>query len=1418
MDEAPHTQSEPTRRPGRRRRRVLVWGPAGLIVLVLVLLALPFVLVHFADFRQMLLDRSLSGVFAPGVSCQVGEVARLDPGGFDLRDVRFHNAEEGRTGQWMRIGRLRASWNPFDLIGRRVVVYDFEVETVEVETSALPTRLFRASSSPTPRTSFLSRPRLDLPPLSCDVLSVTGVEVRRSGERWLEAGLRLEDLDHEDDAVSLRLAEGRVRVPSDSLELSLARGALRGTLIEDLRVDSLEVRATGLDASLVARLLAAPAGSTGVTLDGRLELASLRPTDVPPLRRLTLPWNPRDEVSGELAFTADLQADREPRSDLVLGLRGRLWDTPLDTLQILAEATPELAELLDFHGRFGAVVLEGEGRWQPRLRSAQGEVRFREVDLGGRPIARFVDGLPGSRLAGSVAGHADSIGRGLRVRADVRLDQGTILDRPLAGFRAQVELDPEEVRLDTLYTNASGRPTLMARGVLDRVGERLQVTGRFDRFPMESWIEPWIREGLGGAVSGPFQVSGPLRALEVAGDLGVRNGRVVEVFVDTLSAGAVRGTLTPLRIHTQVRAWGGDFYEIGADSVRGHAVIGDTIRADMTAFRDTTRIAVRGRVTPMSHGAVFIDTLRVEPGSAPMVALAHPTVLHFSPTRVWIDSLCVRSSAGEAWGTGWILPRPGGEKDEPFEFQVYGWDVDLGDVADYFGLPADSLNGMADVEFTGQGTPLSPGYAFTVEAHTAEVYGWLWERAYLRGRAGAIGDPSDQVAALDLQVLQAPRPVSLLATPSPRSTGVVHLDSLHAVAHGYVGRLPIFGPERYGPEPPGSPLEIEARDLQVASPRSWADWVGLLENDSLFFSLNEAELSGLVRVDDVPAAPILSPILVPRAHQGTQTTFAEPLDPMLAVIRVERAIPEGQEAAWRPPGLGGRVSLSAEVGGTGRHPSVRLRGLGEDIQVYQAFADSVLFQATYLDSLLYIPELSWRTGGRGVRVSGRVPLALSADPGKARLLERPLWLEAEVPSVDLSLASLATTLIEDPSGDLSGRVRLKGVPPHVYIEGRLGVENGAFRIPTREERVSAVRADLRLDSLGVHIVTARGKWNDSGDVEVSGRYRNETDFSLEGRATNALIFESGNYRFLADGTFEASPVVWADSLRPQLRGDVLVHEGTITMDLARPGRERVLVTPWLIDLHVSAPSNVRVVQPVSDVELAGGRLEVRYEMPFWNLSGEFDVRRGSYRVFNTRFEIVEGTVEFLDTGTGPFPLFDVIARTEVVDPETGETIEVRIEVNGSPLPGEQLDIVMTSPDRPGYNSADLTRLLSLGQLTSGELATGSSTDPARGFLTGEVLNRLEREMLGDLGILNRVDVGGGSTAEDPFTVSVRAIAQPGWSVRYSTELASNPGQEVSLNYRLSTLFFLDAAVDRRPTDLGVTTETYTLDFKFRWEY
>lgn len=1382
-----------------RRRAHLLWViPAALVAAAALLVLGTDLLIRAAWFRNWALDRS--GIAQALSGTQRWRVDRVDTfsiSGIRLTGIRIETRDAQGWSPWLQIGELEAEWVPAALLARRIAVRSVWIDSVSVDLPRMPHPLFApgsaAAKAGAPAAS-VSASVPQLPWIRCRSLRIGRVRVRGEGDARYDGTLRLTRLAQDRGALRGTLEEAVLHVRPDTLDLALRGARISGELGREVRVDSLRLISGGIDATLEARWSAGRSAASGPApsaVAGELTLARLAPYQMPRLRRLSLPWTPGDEVAGRIRFDGFLAGGEPPHGELAAGLSGRLLGQELDSLLVNLAASPDSAELRALRLRCGDLRLEGSVRWRRAGPSASARLRFAGLDLAGGPVRLLHPGLPSTRLAGEAEAEADSLGPRLRLNGRLRLEPGRFHDQAFDGFSARVSLDPGWLSVDSLQTSEPGSPVLRAAGRFRRADRFLEASGTLASFPLETWIAPLIDHVTEGRVSGPFQLHGPVNDLRVEGDLRVRGGRFEEVYVDSLRVDDLNGGFSPLKLRGNVRAGPLNVYKIPLDSLRGWVEVGDTIRTRVTTWHDTTKIGVRVRVIPVSRGAVLIDSIRIRPGSAPLVDLEFPARLDFNPQIVRCDSAGLRSEAGSVAGSGWIIPRHGGTNPEPFGFRLHGEGCDLGAVLRYFRLPAEDLDGRAGFEFEGSGTVENPQYRYRVRVTDGRTYGWRWDAITFAGRAGAAG--------------------------SDLSGAQVTLDSLRGVSLGYFARPP--GLETVEVGPAAAPIELAADSLSLGLRRSWAAAVSALA-DSSWTLLREAALGGWVRVRELPLAPILTRVLPRRAGGGPRASFAQPIDPMVAAIREvkpgEQAVPEAG-----PTGIAGTAALGVRLRGTGASPRIDLAMDAAYPRVYQAWADSVVLRASFADSVISLQRLDWYMGATDSHAAGTIPLSLQLGPRLgARLPHRPTRITADVPQIDLSLATLFTSLVQDPGGRVGGTVSLVGIGPRLHAEGDLTVQNGSFRVPAREERFSGIQANLHLDSLGVHILQAKGKLNGAGSVTAWGTYLNDDHFDLHGSVRDGLVYETGNYRFVANADLAARPVADGDSLRPRLSGTVQVQQGLITQDLSKQPAGQTLPprTPWLVDLDVNAPGNLRANQPGMAVDLGEGNLHVTFRWPYWNMSGTLTVLGGSYRIFNREFTIDSGTIEFQDIGKGPNPVFDVVASSEVTVEGVDGPVEVQVEVKGSPVQ-QDLQVVMSSPNHPELTDADLMTSLSAGQLGRGGTQAGTARTLATGrqFLGNELLSQMETQLVSQLPLADRVQITGEFGGQQPMRINLRPIVRPQWSVNYAQDLAANPGRQVAVRYRLSNLFFLNSVFDRVPIN-GLPEDKYSLDLKFRVEY
>ncbi len=308
---------------------------------------------------------------------------------------------------------------------------------------------------------------------------------------------------------------------------------------------------------------------------------------------------------------------------------------------------------------------------------------------------------------------------------------------------------------------------------------------------------------------------------------------------------------------------------------------------------------------------------------------------------------------------------------------------------------------------------------------------------------------------------------------------------------------------------------------------------------------------------------------------------------------------------------------------------------------------------------------------------------------------------------------------------------------------------------------------------------------------------------------DVTVFESGNYRIHASGEVWAHPVVDGDSLRPSLTGRLRADRGLITMDLTKQKQQKVLRTPFLINLVVSAPDNLKLIDPRTNLDLSIDSLRVRYRMPNWNYSGEIQIVGGRYRVFSYYFRVTSGTVRFIDSGQGPVPILDIYAETPVKD-EANNVVTVTAHVTGDAT----APVINLDADN-GQHGDEVVRLLTYGQ--SGRFASGSADDPASALAGGEIWGVLEQQLISQLPFFEKFQVQQAG-AGDPWQVSFQPISTRQWSVNYTQELVDKAKQSVNLNYRLGPLWYLNAAYQKDFEEQGSLNETFNLDLRFRLEY
>ncbi|MBK8230167.1 MAG: translocation/assembly module TamB domain-containing protein [Candidatus Eisenbacteria bacterium] len=1363
-------------RPRRFWRRWRVVLPVVFSASLAVLLIAPFLLVRIPAVRDPLLDLvPLQSLIGAESRLRVARVERFDPFGVHFESVRIESRRDGRWQTWGRLGSLDFVWRPTAFLTRRVEIERLEIDSLSVDLAALT----RRPTPGKPRLRERLNLRLGLPEIDCRLLSADRISVRRGDQLLADGRLRLERLHHAGGDLRADLSEATVHMVRESLMVSLLSGSLHAHERGEVSLDSLRAVWTGGSGDLDLRLDATGEDETRVR--GEVRRLALEPARFPPLARLDLRLEPSDAVEGRLALSVRLSSGRPPRGDLALALRGRLLGAVVDTLDLAATGSADTVHISSMQLAVSSLTLEGEGTWFPRAGEARAELRYSGLDLGGDPISRFARGLPTSLLRGEITGTAVAIGPEVRVSARLHSRPGVLLGQLLEAFHADLRLDPDSLHVDSLRLGETPGQGTLLRAALSRRTQQLRASVDLEAFEIGRWIEPRLEVPMEGVARGTLRFRGALKQPYLEGDLEIGPGYVEGVRFASLVAGGISGTLSPPRVGLDLTLDRADIYGLEFDSVNASGVVGPEISLALHAVNDSIAIDLAGAALPRQPGWVRIDSLRAQAGSLPSIHLLDPARIEVSRTRVSTDSVRLGSTFGRVRGSGWIEPRPGHAGTEPFAFRLWGDSLSLAPFAQFLRLPPDTLRGTVDLALRGEGTIHQPRYAARLQLRRSEVYGIELHSAEFGLRAGEL-------------------------VPG-RSTLLV--DSLRVRLDPNRGRLAAIDRAAVGPQRPKPASIVRGDSLLLDWGEGWVSRLGSFSRER-GGALERATLGGRLTVDRFPTQVSLRRRGA-AAPDASRTSFVDPVDPMsLKVQEIRPGDDPGAQASNR--GVRGTTAARVVIGGTGASPTVAAEFFARDLAVLQSAADSARLVVDYRDSLLTVERFDWTLQGVRTHSEGTVPMVLRLGPDPAKLLPKPITGRTEIPEVDLALVTLFTNLVLEPRGKLSGTLEWSGAPETLFPSGSLSVTDGSFRVPAREERITDVTARLALRDGYVYIEEALGKVDGAGRLRASGRYKNDKDFDLHGDLREVTVYESGNYRFVAGGSVWARPVADGDSLRPMVTGELEAERGVITMDLTKQQEQKVLKTPFLINLRVSAPENIRLVDPRTNLDLAIDSLRVRYRMPRWNYAGEVQIVGGRYRVFSYYFKVTSGTVRFVDTGQGPEPILDIVAETSVKD-ESDNLIPVTARVTG---PAIQPTIAL---EAGGDRTADeVVRLLTYGQYAAGRFGEKRATEnPASQFASGELWGVLEQQLVSQLPFFERVQVQQPG-AGDPWSISIRPISTRQWNVDYTQELVDKAKQSVNVSYRLGNRWFVNTGYRRLLDATDGRSELVNLDLRFRLEY
>jgi translocation and assembly module TamB len=272
---------------------------------------------------------------------------------------------------------------------------------------------------------------------------------------------------------------------------------------------------------------------------------------------------------------------------------------------------------------------------------------------------------------------------------------------------------------------------------------------------------------------------------------------------------------------------------------------------------------------------------------------------------------------------------------------------------------------------------------------------------------------------------------------------------------------------------------------------------------------------------------------------------------------------------------GGVARWDVHMSGERANPTMELQASLNDASLGDVHLEETLLRGRYGNRRLLLHGDLVQGGDTTLHGEVSVPVDLALLPGVRRVLDDSLTGDVRADSVGFSAVAAMYPALQNPKGSFATNLRIAGTLQHPLLTGDIRLVNGEAGFPRLGVRFSGMNADLRLagDSLAVQDVTVnslngqtRGHAMLRGWLTFADLTNPKFDFSLSATDLHAL----SNPR-VADVLLSTEPNaplhLRGELSSSQLSGAVLVDRGTIFLpDILAQKKIVSLSDPQLYDL------------------------------------------------------------------------------------------------------------------------------------------------------------------------------------------------------------------------------------------------------------
>ncbi len=573
------------------------------------------------------------------------------------------------------------------------------------------------------------------------------------------------------------------------------------------------------------------------------------------------------------------------------------------------------------------------------------------------------------------------------------------------------------------------------------------------------------------------------------------------------------------------------------------------------------------------------------------------------------------------------------------------------------------------------------------------------------------------------------------------------------------------------------------------------------------------------------------------ARDGLRREIAQDASVSIAARGHRFSLASLLRTAHRRPFWGGSFDGSVDIENTLASPHLRIAGqlVSRPEDRYQL--PPITTDLTYKDGTLSIGTIDFDDGRTSGRASGSLGMDLNLVEGLALGDDRPIEIDITVSSSDLSAVAGYFKPIASSGGKLSGQVRIGGTPADIEYSGSIKLKDGVLKLMGLPEVYSNAAADVQLAGHEIQLrslsgeVGKKGRFSGSGTAQIDRFRLGSYDLSLN--LTDYTLQAIRDFEATLGGRVRIQSVPGDDGPIPMITGQVEAKQAVITKPIAgEEGPPSTVSLPtespsWMCNIDIEAPNNAWVRNTDLNMEL-GGDVIIKRDTKGLYFRGDLSVLRGSYTLYNNKFRITDGRIDF-STATTLRPDISLSAYTPH---RVAGQQERRIFLDLTWPSDKEEPTIALSYDAPGYSETDLWKMLG-GQVVTGDgspasagafgAATGTAQNLASNYLE-RILNAQMRDVTVEVESRPLSGTQDGRNGDRELTIAVGRYLSEDLYLKYQQGLSAGGAREVEIEYRISNLFLLRSEIIKHHGPKGIsgssrrTTDEINFDLKFRIEY